>query len=602
MRRITVSLKGIEESQRRQQSRPGAGALLLIAFAFVAVASWKATPERTGQPPAKSDTATVTDTVTTSGTSTTATDTVTTSGTSTTTSPPLTPAALGVDQRELRFTAPGTQVIQLTNTGEESLTIQPAEVTGSFRVTSDCSAPLGRNQSCRVSVALDPTADASSKGELRINSNGGSATITLIASVSPTPAVELQPVNFGRRLLGTAGKPISVRYTNPGPMALSLGAPSTDGPPFRVAQDNCRGMRINPGNRCEVILSFDPNRAGPQTGALRISTADGRLVARAVLSGEAATPLSRPINLQEVSFVRVAVGTDAKPRAVRLANDTPGPLSVGGAVTDPPFKVVLDECRKTQLAPGAGCNVWVTFSPTAEGPIGKELRILNLEGKLIARGDLDGEAIIVTPRPQIQLKPVDFGRQTAGQPSKPRVVQLRNTTSASLSVGAASTSLPFRIVKDGCLRAKLPPGGGCDIMIDFTPSGQGQKDGEIQITASDGYVIAKGSASGYGVVPPPPAPVKIDIEPRAINFHGDPGTKTIVIMNHGGEAVNIKVRIEPKTNYTLDASGCDGMALWPEKQCRISITGTPSAIRLGETASILIGYASQVEVVTVSPK
>jgi hypothetical protein len=566
MRRITVTVDGIAEQPQRQHSGRG-GAIALIALTIL-IAALSMKPKAATPP--------VTDTTTVA---------------------PLTPASLSIDQKELRFTGPAAQIIRLTNSGDGLLTIQPPVVIGTaFHVSSDCNTPLERTASCAVTVSLDPTADGNANGELRITSNGGSATVSLISNASPAAPLELPPLDFGSRVLGTTGTPGAVHFTNSTPAVLTLGGASTAAP-FRVIKDDC-ATTIEAGVGCDVALSFDPVTAGPQTGDLRIVTTDGKLVAHAALSGEAVAPPLPQLQLPPVSFGRQPVGRPGKPRIAHLTNTTQFPLSLAGASTDPPFIIGADRCRNTALPPGSDCTISLTFSPTAEGEQEGEVRIANSDQKIIARGALTGSGFIIPPpRPQLALQPIDFGRQPIGKEGKPRVLVLTNTTANAMALGSAATEPPFRIVADGCHNQQLAPGTVCRVLVAFTASAETQQAGEIRIAAPDGYVIARGSLSGLGIVQSPP---QIDIEPQTVNFNGDGGARPITISNRGKAPVSITARFQTKPiSYLLDASACDRAPLAPDNQCRIMITSTREAYRLSESAVVEIAYEGHTELVQV---
>jgi hypothetical protein len=462
MHKITVTLDGVAEQPQRRQSRNG-GAAALIALAIL-VAALSTKPQAV-TPPITNTTGTIA---------------------------PLTPATLSIDQKELRFTGPAAQIIRLTNSGDGLLTIQPLVVIGAgFHVSSDCNAPLDRNVSCAVTVSLDPNATGNNTGELRVTSNGGSATVALIGNAISAAPIELPPLDFGRRFLGTAGQPAVVHFTNSAPAALTLGSASTAAP-FTIIKDGC-ATTIESGVGCDVVLSFDPSTTGPQKGDLRIVTADGKLVAHAALSGEAIAPL-----------------------------------------------------------------------------------------------------------PQLQLPPVSFGRQPIGKEGKTQFVLLTNSTTNTIAVGGASTEPPFRIVADGCGGKELGPGGMCRMLVAFTASAESRQTGEIRVATTDGYVIARGSLAGFGIAEKQ-IPVRIDIEPRAMNFNGDPGTRPITVSNRGAAPVSISAKLAMNAlGYTIDPTECSRVPLAPGSQCSIMVTSTRAAYKASEPALVEISYEGRTEPVAVT--
>jgi hypothetical protein len=380
-------------------------------------------------------------------------------------SPTPAPAALAADPTSLQFTEPVTQVVHLRNTGDELLTIkQPSVNSASFRVTSDCTAPLARNESCVVSVAFNPN-DGDRKDQLTIDSNGGSATIALTGSVPSVPAVELRALDFGKRLLGTPGKPLAVHYLNPTPTGVSLG-PSSTTAPFNVWKDNCSRMQIGSGLGCDVFLTFDPVKAGPQKGELRIVSAGGNLAAHATLFGDAFVVQEPPpqLSLTPLEFGRQPVGKEGDARTVTLTNTTTSPVMIGPASTEPPFRIIRDDCLKTTLQPGMGCRVLASFSPTGQGTQQGEIRITSANGFVIARNYLVGIGILLDTTPakvDIEPRAITFGEAGARQ----IVVSNRGAAPLSIGVNFETKTIGYSLDAIGCTNAPLPPGQQCKIQV-----------------------------------------------------------------------------------------------------------------------------------------
>lgn len=438
MRKITVTLNGIEQPPRRREPH-GAAAFLIglgvVVFAFLRTRSPVVNPVNTN-----TNTAPVT-----------------------TTSPPPAPAALSVDQTELRFTGPSTQAVRVRNTGELPLTIEQPAVSGtSFHITSECKSPLRKNESCVVSVALDPNVplDLNGTDQLRIASNGGSATITLIANITPTPTIELPPLKFGQRLLNATGAALAVEFINSGPIAIALGSASTTAP-FKVWNDTCEQKQIDPGKGCQVFVAFNPTTAGSHTGELQMSSADGKLVAHAALSGEAIT-----LSLPAADFSRQPVGQPGKPRPVTLTNTTTSSLVVGAASTGPPFRIVRDGCGNTSLPPAGGCTVLADFLPTAEGQQNGELRITAADGAVIARGSLTGFGFTQQIPVKIDIEPRTISFADNG--TRPVVLSNRGAAPVTIGVNFEALTIGYSLDASGCTSTPLPPGQQCKIVVTAT--------------------------------------------------------------------------------------------------------------------------------------
>ncbi|QTA85422.1 SBBP repeat-containing protein [Desulfonema magnum] len=78
-------------------------------------------------------------------------------------------------------TSSDTNTVLLTNTGNESLTLNDISVTGDFTQTSTCGTELAAGESCNINVIFSPAAEGSRAGTLTIASNadGSPHTVSL---------------------------------------------------------------------------------------------------------------------------------------------------------------------------------------------------------------------------------------------------------------------------------------------------------------------------------------------------------------------------------------------------------------------------------------
>ena len=137
--------------------------------------------------------------------------------------------------------------------------------------------------------------------------------------------------------------------------------------------------------------------------------------------------------------------------------------------------------------------------------------------------------------------------------------------------------------------------------LQFRPSARGSMKGEMKLTSASGETIATGALRGLGLIKEaPPQLPSIDIKPREINFHGDPGKKTIVVTNTGAIPVSVAAKPETTTRYLIDTKPCN-VTLAPGQQCTITVDGT-IAVRIGSSARVVISYLGRNELVPVAAK
>ena len=137
--------------------------------------------------------------------------------------------------------------------------------------------------------------------------------------------------------------------------------------------------------------------------------------------------------------------------------------------------------------------------------------------------------------------------------------------------------------------------------LQFRPAARGSMKGELQLTSASGETIATGALRGLGLIKEaPPQLPSIDIKPREINFHGDPGKKTIVVTNTGAIPVSVAAKPETTSRYLIDTKPCN-VTLAPGQQCTITVDGT-IAVRIGSSARVVISYLGLNELVPVAAK
>ncbi len=114
--------------------------------------------------------------------------------------------------------------------------------------------------------------------------------------------------------------------------------------------------------------------------------------------------------------------------------------------------------------------------------------------------------------PNVDLDPdsIDFGDQVIKRKSPAKRVTVMNTGGKPLSVGSASIEggdwRDFRIAKDTCTGATVPPGKACVIDIIFTPADTGDSDATLKLISNSPDSPDEVSLTGNGInaidVPP----------------------------------------------------------------------------------------------------
>jgi hypothetical protein len=154
--------------------------------------------------------------------------------------------------------------------------------------------------------------------------------------------------------------------TNTGTVAVSIHSIAASGP--FVASNTCGGT-IAAGADCTVSAVFEPKTAGPHRGLITLRDSASSKPQIIELSGRGTFVAVSP---NPLDFAPQKVGTTSPPQQLSITNDGNASLivssvGVGGANAKDFAVSGTGKCINQELAPGASCNVTVTFSPKKTG-------------------------------------------------------------------------------------------------------------------------------------------------------------------------------------------------------------------------------------------
>ena len=367
MHQITIDLGAYVEDERRRQRRGGLAVAGATALAALLLLSLPHPPA-----PVVDTSTTITKTTTIVTTATTAT-TATIAPTTSTTPAPV-PAHLALSAAltfpvQLAGTASAAQLVRIRNSGDEPLTIAKIRARGdAFRTSNDCPPTLEKNASCSATVVFAPVVAGPQRGELTVETNGGTKAVAFTGVARPFPALDLGQIDLGSSTAGTPQPSRSLRFPNKRQIAIAFGKTAVSGP-FAAVDDRCSGARVEPGGDCNVTVALTATEAGKFHGDLRLVDAHGDAVALGTLSAETTPrvvevpPAKIDVAPHDIAFTRA---TRTK-RDVVLKNIGGKATTVGLAVKGMAFGFVVDTkaCNGKTLGPGESCTFAVTALPVA---------------------------------------------------------------------------------------------------------------------------------------------------------------------------------------------------------------------------------------------
>jgi hypothetical protein len=277
-----------------------------------------------------------------------------------------------------------TQVLNLTNTGGEVVSLSSVSVKGAnqndFTLHSNCPALLPLNSSCTLSVVFAPTAAGLRQATLNVNDTAGVQFSQLTGTgVAPQPAVTLMPgsLSFPATAQGATSAAQTITVANSGAATLHISSVLLSGAnpgDFNIVTNGCSGAyQVNAS--CVISVSFSPFADGLRTASISIADDAPNSPQSVQLSGTGTgQPVSRPaltVAPGTVFFPTVTQGLTSGPQKVTLTSAGSAPLHIslvllGGANRDD-FSIPND-CTAPAYAPNATCTINVTFAPLMSGP------------------------------------------------------------------------------------------------------------------------------------------------------------------------------------------------------------------------------------------
>jgi hypothetical protein len=287
------------------------------------------------------------------------------------------------------------------------------------------------------------------------------------------------------------------------------------------------------------------------------------------------------------TFPSVGLGTKTPPFTFSIKNIGTGTLDLTSITLT--GENARDFARSTKcaatLAPGASCNVSVTFTPTTGLP---ETAFVTINDNAV--GSPHNVGLVGTGnQPTVNVNPafLAFGKQDIGIPSNSQTVTVANSNNLPVTIDSititGTTPIPFTETNN--CPTSLAVNANCTITVIFEPQTNGQYGANLNITDNAAGSPQVVSLSGVGVQP---NAVITSPNPPQINFGqiqvGSTSTaQPVTLLNNGGGTLNISSISFTGPNPTefAQTNNC-GTTLASGATCTINVTFTPSADGLGE--------------------
>jgi hypothetical protein len=452
-----------------------------------------------------------------------------------------------VDFENVTVGTSSTQVVTVTNAGDQNSTISGATVTaGSFSFNGPA-FPLSLlpGQSASLNVVFRPSALGSAAGSLSLLSDAHQAPITILLSgtgVQPLISVVPTVISFGNVPVGVS-KTLEVTVSNPGNADLNITQVAGPGTGFKVSGLNSP-LTISPGQSAKFSVSFTPNATGSLTSSVSLVSDAPISPASLSLSGTGVQSSSPAISVTPASltFSSVTVGRSGT-HSVAVSNTGSAILSITAAnMTGSTFSV-SGLVLPLNLSPGQSSDFSVKFVPTAAGSVTGDVSLVSNASGSPAQVGLTGSAV-QPPSSSVTgvtISPTNPSVQ-AGQ-----TIQFSDTVQGTTTNTSVTwTASAGRITADGLVTA---PSSAGTVTVTVISSADNSKQASTAVTVT---------------APPPPPTQQFYVSPSGND--SDSGTSTSTpwqTIQHAmtnataGSTVNIMAGTYQE-ELTMNVSGTPG--------------------------------------------
>jgi MYXO-CTERM domain-containing protein len=458
------------------------------------------------------------------------------------------------------------QTVTVSNPGSAQLNVSAVAITsgpyevlrtdgGSYQDGGFQVEPDGGTHT--LSVRFRPTAEGNQPGTLAVTSDDPQRpTVNLaLSGTGMKPTIVLSPdagLTFAAQRENTISDAQTAMVSNPGSETLRVSRVETSGP-FAVLPTT--GFDLAPGGSQPLSVTFAPLGQGPLLGTLSVFSNDpDRPTATVSLSGSGVKPTLKVTPNTSTSapldFSEQRVNTSSVAQDVTLSNEGSGPITINTVTVSAasPFSVNTNGPVPIQLASGQSRVLKVTFSPTSEGVLAGSLTLTtDYQPTPSVTVYLSGQGV----KPTVQASPmsIDFGSQTVGTGSDPKILTVRNTGSGTLKITDIQVSGPFRL--DSTLPFNLLNAGSSEpLEVTFHPIEQNSVNGSITFKTNDPtQSTVTINLAGDGEV-------LLHVSTNAIDF-GDVPAKTfaerdVTFTNRGTFAITLNSVSSSSSRFSLE--------------------------------------------------
>ena len=453
-----------------------------------------------------------------------------------------------------------SQSAVLSNTGNSSLTISQATVSGTGFSISGLGMPLtlAPGQAVAVTTTFAPQSSGSTSGSLSLAysvpktkthgkgspSSNSTAALSLTGTGTNPGQLAANPtsLNFSSVQVGSS-QTQSATLTNSGGSSLTISQATLTGANF-IVSGLAFPLTLGAGQITTFSVVFAPQSAGTVSGNIAFTSDASNPTLNFPLSGSAATPGQLAANPVSLAFGSVQVGGSVT-LMDSLTNTGAASVTISqAAVTGAGFSITGLNLPFT-LNAGASVTFSVVFAPQTSGSASGSITIGSNASNPTLTVSLSGTA---TAPGQITLTPtaLDFGSVTVG--TNLSQASSLSASGASVTVSSAGLSSAEFTLTGISFPLTIAAGQSVPFTLTFAPQTSGTASGTLSF-ASNASNAPTESLSGTGVAPTQHS-VSLswtDVGSGIVGYNVYRGTTS------GGPYTKVNSALETSTGYSDNA-------------------------------------------------
>lgn len=314
----------------------------------------------------------------------------------------------------------------------------------------------------------------------------------------PGYPVTPDPADFGTVRVGQSSAPQTLTMKNLYAVPVTVQQVAVvDNTNFLIVNNGCDKAILDPNGTCKFDVIFAPKSSGHFISSTALQTYGPLTPGLSTIEGNGVEPVVE-FSPSSLDFGDQTVGKSSNSMFVGLINIGTADLTFSNVTVDPPFSITNNSCTGA-MPPNFACAVFVTFTPTAEGPVSGNLTFTDDASDSPQTVPLTGNGV-TAPQPHASLSrtEIDFGGQLVGSTSAAIDVTLKNTGTEVLNISDIAITGDFGLTHD--CGATLAVNALCTLSITFSPTAEGTATGEVMITDDSTQSPQTIILSGFGTI------------------------------------------------------------------------------------------------------